>query len=73
MKKIGFATLVASGLAAALLGLAAPGHAVPPAGGHHVMDLLSEPKSGVDHLHWLDEISPKVTVPKIEATVQQSR
>jgi hypothetical protein len=72
MKKIGFATLVASGLAAAVLGLAVPGQAVPP-GGHHVFDLLSEPKGGVDHLNWLDDISPKVTVPNVDTTVQQSR
>ena len=73
MKKFGFATLVASGLAGAVLGLAAPGQAVTPDGGHHVFDLLSEPKGGVDHLNWLDHISPKVTVPKVDTIVQQSR
>ena len=73
VKKIGFATLVVGGLAAAVLGLAAPGQAVPPDGGHPVLDLQSEPKGGVDHLNWLDDISPKVTVPKVDTTVQQSR
>jgi hypothetical protein len=73
MKQLGFAALVASGLAAAVLGLAVPGQAVTPDAGHHVLELLSEPKGGVDHLNWLDDISPKVTVPQVDTTVQQSR
>ena len=38
MKKFGLATIVTSGLAAALLGLAAPAQAVVPGGGARVLD-----------------------------------
>jgi hypothetical protein len=40
MKKIGFATLIASGMAAAVFGLAAPAQAEPvsPVGPHYTVD-----------------------------------
>jgi hypothetical protein len=65
MKKFGFATIVASGLAAAFFGFAAPAQAsaeltapVIPA---------SYP-SGVDHLDWLNDIQPKVNVPQVDTS-----
>jgi hypothetical protein len=73
MKKIGFATIVSSGLAAAILGLAVPALAVTPGEGQRVLDLVAETKIGIDHLEWLDEISPKVNVPMVDTSVQQSR
>ena len=73
MKKIGFATLVSSGLAAAILGLAAPGQPVTPGGGQPVLDSVAETKTGIDHLDWLDDIRPEVKVPMVDTSVQQSR
>jgi ABC-type glycerol-3-phosphate transport system substrate-binding protein len=70
MKKFGFAAVVASGLAAAVLGFAAPAQAgadvtvpVTPMGY----------SSGVDHLDWLNDIQPKVNVPHVDTSVRQSR
>ena len=73
MKKFGLATIVTSGLAAALLGLAAPAQAVVPGGGARVLDSVYGAKTGVDHLGWLDDIQPKVRVPMVDTTVKQSR
>ena len=74
MKKIGFATLVSSGLAAAILGLAAPAtQPVTPGGGQRVLDSVAETKTGIDHLDWLDDIRPEVKVPMVDTSVQQSR
>ena len=54
--------------------MAVPAYASAPRDdSHHVTDLLSEPKGYVDHLRWLDEISPKVNVPKVDTTAQLSR
>jgi hypothetical protein len=74
MRRTGFATLVASGLATAILGMAAPAHAIAPRDDlHHVFDSLSEPKGDVDHLSWLEDVSPKVNVPTVDTTAQLSR
>jgi hypothetical protein len=73
MKKIGFATVLASGLAAAILGLAAPAQAVAAADAPRVLHSAPETKIGIDHLNWLDDIRPKVKVPKVDTSVQQSR
>jgi hypothetical protein len=35
--------------------------------------LVTESKTGVDHLEWLDDIRPKVNVPMIDTSVRQSR
>jgi hypothetical protein len=72
MKKIGFATVVASGLAGAILGLAAPAAAVP-ADAPPVSYSASETKMGIDHLNWLDDIRQKVKVPMVDTSVRQSR
>lgn len=72
MNNLGFVTVVASGLAAAILGLAAPAQAAagdaPP-----VLHSAPEMKIGVDHLNWLDDIRQKVNVPKVDTSVRQSR
>jgi len=73
MKKIGFATVVGSGLVVAILGLGVPALAVAPGEGQRVLELVAETKMGVDHLQWLDDIRPKVNVPTVDTSVQQSR
>jgi hypothetical protein len=73
MKSIGFATLVSGGLAAAVLGLAAPAQAVTPCDGLRVLDLVAETRTGIDHLDWLDDIKPKAKVPMVDTSVRQSR
>ncbi|MCG7610177.1 MULTISPECIES: hypothetical protein [Mycobacterium] len=70
MKKFGFAVIAASGLGAAVLGLAAPALAAEPAP-------VAAPNAvtisaGVDHLDWLDQIHPKPMVPKVDNTVRHS-
>jgi hypothetical protein len=70
MKKFGFATIAASGLAAAILGLAAPAQAVP---GATAPIVSASVPTGVDHLDWLDDIQPKVNVPQVDTSVRQSR
>src|SRR5262245_36702847 len=72
MKKIGFATLVSSGLIVAILGLGVPpALAVTPGDGQRVLELVAETKMGVDHLEWLNDIRPKVNVPMVDTSVQQ--
>jgi hypothetical protein len=69
MKKFGFATIAASGLAAAFFGFAAPAQAAT--------DLAPVPagttiSTGVDHLGWLNDISPDVKVPSVDNSVRHS-
>jgi hypothetical protein len=68
MKKLGFTTIVASGLIAGVLGFAAP--AAQAAVGPVSPTTIS---AGVDHHVWLDQIGPSVTVPQVDTTVHQSR
>jgi hypothetical protein len=70
MKKFGFAVVAASGLSAAVLGLAAPALAAEPA--HVAAPISVAHSSGVDHLGWLDQIQPKPMVPKVDTTVRHS-
>ena len=67
MKKFGFAAVAATGLAAAVVGLAAPAQAnttaLPP-----VITIAT----GVDHLGWIDDIQPKVNVPQVDNSVRHS-
>ena len=67
MKKLGFATIAASGLAAAILGLAAPATAVeaPTA-----VTSAIEFSAGIDHHQWINDIQPKVNEPKVDTTVR---
>ncbi|ALI29646.1 hypothetical protein XA26_58630 [Mycolicibacterium fortuitum] len=70
MKKFGFAVVAASGLSAAVLGLAAPAVAAEPA---NVAARNSVTIStGVDRLDWLDRLHPKPMVPKVDTTVRHS-
>ena len=68
MKKFGFATIAATGLAAAVLGLAAPAQAVAPAA--TVLPAATEFSTGVDHHVWLDQIGPHVNVPQVDNSVR---
>lgn len=73
MKKFGFATVVASGLVAAILGLAAPAQAVSAADAPAVLASAIDIPTGIDHHAWLDDIRPNVNVPKVDTSVHQSR
>lgn len=61
MKKFGFATVIASGLIAGALGIAAPAAQAD----------LAAP-AGIDHHVWIDQLGPHVTVPQVDLTVHQS-
>jgi hypothetical protein len=65
MKKFALAAVVASGLAAAILGLAGPAQAVTVA---PAMTVAAP--TGVDRLDWLDKIHPKPNVPKVDTSVR---
>jgi hypothetical protein len=69
MKKFGFATVIASGFAAAFIGLAVPAAAAPAA---DASTISASAKTGVDHLDWLDDIQPKVNVPKVDTSVRSN-
>jgi hypothetical protein len=68
MKKFGFATVVASGLVAGVLGFAAPAAQADAA---PVSPTLIS--TGIDHHTWLDQIGPNVNVPQVDTSVHQSR
>ena len=68
MKKFGFATIAASGLTAAVLGLAAPANAVAPT----ALATATTFSTGIDHHTWLDQIGPHVNVPQVDTSVHQS-
>lgn len=70
MKKFGFAVIAASGMGAALVGLAGPAHAAEPA--HVTAPSTVTISAGVDHLDWLDQIHPKPMVPKVDTSVRHS-
>ena len=67
MKKFGIAAITASGLAAALLGLAGPAHASTTA-----LPPVSTIATGIEHHHSIDDFQPTVTVPKVDTTVRHS-
>jgi hypothetical protein len=70
MKKIELATVIASGLAAAVLGLGYPAQAVHGGDASAVLHAAPETKIGIDHLDWLDDVRPKVNVPNVDSNVQ---
>jgi hypothetical protein len=72
MKKFGLAAIVASGLAAGIVGIASPIQAIASAEAMPVAELPSY-STGVDHNQWVHTIHPDVTVPHVDTTVQQSR
>ena len=65
MKKFGFATIAATGLAAAILGLASPAQAAS-------IPAIGLP-TDVGHHDWVDIIQPRAIVPQVNTNVQQSR
>lgn len=67
MKKFGFAAIAASGLTAAILGLAGPAQAAPS-----LNTDATTITAGVDRLEWLDKIQPKATAPQVDNTVRHS-
>jgi hypothetical protein len=67
MKKFGFAAIATSGLAAAMLGLAGPAQASTTA-----LSPVATIATGVDHLDWINDIQPTVTVPKVDNSVRHS-
>ena len=69
MKKFGFATAIAGGFAAGFIGLAVPAAAVPAA---DASTISASVKSGVDHLDWLDDIQPRVNVPRVDTSVRSN-
>ena len=73
MKKFGFATIAATGLAAAIVGLAAPAQAVPALDAPTVSASAIDAPRGVDHLDWLNDIHQRAAVPQVDTSVQQSR
>ena len=68
MKKFGFATIAASGLVAAVLGLAAPASAAFSTGLNSTTI-----STDLDHHVWINQIGPDVTVPQVDTSVRQSR
>lgn len=60
MKKFGFATIAATGLAAAVLGFAAPAQAAP----------AFPVPTDVGHNEWVHDIQPKVNVPQVDTSVR---
>jgi hypothetical protein len=69
MKKFGFAAVVASGLAAAVLGFAAPAQADAEV---TISVTPAAYPSGIDHLDWLNDIQPKVIVPEVNTNVRST-
>ena len=63
MKKLHIAAITVSGLAAALVGLAA--HASPTE-----LPTVSPIASGIEHHHSIDDFQPTVTVPKVDTSVR---
>ena len=72
MKKFGFAAIAASGLTAAILGLAAPAQAAPAVAPVSTGVDATTITAGVDRLEWLDRIQPKATAPRVDTTVRHS-
>jgi phosphoribosylcarboxyaminoimidazole (NCAIR) mutase len=60
MKKFGFATIAATGLAAAVLGFAAPAQAAPA---------IPVPTDRVHH-EWIHDIQQQVNVPQVDTSVR---
>ena len=65
MKKFGFATIAAAGLAAGLFGFAAPAQAT-------VLEPATTISAGTDHLGWINDIQQNVKVPQVDNSVRHS-
>ena len=64
MKKFGFATVIASGLAALFVGFAAPAQAADAALPNAVPTISTD----LDHIGWIYDIQPKVNVPQVDTS-----
>ena len=63
MNKFGFAAVVASGLTAAILGLAAPAQAAPAVNAPTVVASAIDIPTDFGHHAWVVDIQPRVNVP----------
>ena len=63
MNKFGFAAVVASGLTAAILGLAAPAQAGPAVNAPTVVASAINIPTDFGHHGWVVDIQPQVSVP----------
>jgi hypothetical protein len=72
MTKFGLATILTAGVAAAILGFAAPAQATIVAEPVDVASAGNHP-AGVDHQAWLDQIGPHAVVPQVDTSAHQSR
>jgi hypothetical protein len=72
MKKFGFVAAIASGLAAAVVGVASPIQATASADALPVLPLPGY-STGIDHHQWIDTTQHPVSVPQVDMTVRQSR
>jgi hypothetical protein len=68
MKKLGFATIAATGLAAAVLGLAVPAQATTLATAP-----ITTISTDLDHHGWIQDIHPRATAPQVDTTVRGGR
>ena len=66
-KKVGMATTLAGGLAAALIGLAAPATATELP----VIDVSGEVNSAGDHRYGKSQVELPVMVPQVDKSIQQ--
>lgn len=67
MKKFGFATIIAGGLATAVLGFAAPAQAIAPT---TASNLAITAPQGIDHLDWLNDIKQQANVARPDTSVR---
>ena len=70
MKNFGFAAIAASGLAAAILGFAAPAQAATAVQAPTAVTTAIDFPTTVDHHQWIHDIQPKVNVPQVDTTVR---
>ena len=73
MKKFGFATIAASGLAAAILGLAAPAQATTIADVPTGVVASNVISTDIGHHNWVNDIQQPAYVPRVDTSVHQSR
>ncbi len=70
MKKLGFATIAGTGLAAAVLGFAAPAQAATGVEAPTAVTSSIEIPTTISHHDWVHDIQPKVNVPQVDTSVQ---
>ncbi|MBS1690809.1 MAG: hypothetical protein JST91_01060 [Actinobacteria bacterium] len=65
MKKFGIAAVTASGLAAAILGLASPAQANTDTTTDPIVPTTENVSHGIGHRPWLDIVRPDASVPRV--------